>query len=142
MAINWGAFTWEAFATLVTGLAAVGAALVVAYRQAGIVERQVKLQEAELRNAVFDRRMDVYHKIRRYLSIVTQPNVYERVKFYKQTIDFIEACNTVEFLFSHEMTVEIEALNQLALIYVEFVSDQLNEKRASIPFAYVIDAPG
>jgi hypothetical protein len=47
--INWAAFSWEAFATLLTGVSAVIAALIIGYRQIGLVARQVDLQAQQAR---------------------------------------------------------------------------------------------
>ncbi len=78
-AIDWSGFTWEAFATLVTGLAAVGAALVVGLRQLGIadrqreiLERQVGFDEMKLRADLFDRRFRVYEATLRLVVQVVQ----------------------------------------------------------------------
>jgi hypothetical protein len=65
--IYWTQFTWEAFATLASGLSAVGAAVVIGLRQVAIsnrqseiLQRQVELAHLNTKIAVFDRRMDVY----------------------------------------------------------------------------------
>jgi hypothetical protein len=81
--IDWAAFSWEAFATLATGLAAVGAAIIVGYRQIGLTSRQLdvlseqaKLGEAAslrdhslkiqtLQLELLERRMSVVDEIRR-----------------------------------------------------------------------------
>lgn len=81
--------SWEAFATLVTGLAAVAAAAYVGLRQAKIQQRQVEIQEAQtaiqdrqaailesqlgvenlrIRHDLFDERMRVYEAFRVWLS--------------------------------------------------------------------------
>jgi len=68
--IDWTAFTWEAFATLATGLAAVIAAFVVGLRQAAIsqrqaliLDRQVALAETALRGELYDRRIAIYDAV-------------------------------------------------------------------------------
>jgi hypothetical protein len=86
--INWCAFTWEAFATLATGAAAVGGATFiglrqlkitgqqagiaarqtdVASRQADILEHQVQVDRAKLRADLFDRRLAVYKACKAYI---------------------------------------------------------------------------
>ena len=57
--IYWSAFSWEAFATLATGLAAVGGAVWILMRQQLSLDRQVELQELKLRSDLFDRRFVV-----------------------------------------------------------------------------------
>lgn len=42
--IDWGAFSWEAFATITTGLAAVAAATIVGFRQLRLIASQNALQ--------------------------------------------------------------------------------------------------
>jgi hypothetical protein len=76
-AIYWTAFTWEAFATLASGLAAVAAAFTVgrrqvaiADRQSKILDRQVALDEMTLRSELFDRRFAIYERTRALLSAV------------------------------------------------------------------------
>lgn len=54
--IYWTAFSSEAFATLATGVMAVGAALWVGWRQTGIQRRLVLLDENNLKVQLFDRR--------------------------------------------------------------------------------------
>ncbi len=60
--------SWEAFATLITGISAVGAATYVAMRQQEITERQVKLAELTLRSDLFSHRFDVYEVTRKFLG--------------------------------------------------------------------------
>jgi hypothetical protein len=74
-AIAWTDFSWEAFATLATGIGAVVAAIVVGLRQAGIsdrqsriLERQVGLDELKLRSDLFDRRFAVYEATRKFVG--------------------------------------------------------------------------
>jgi hypothetical protein len=78
-AIAWYDFSWEAFATLFTGLAAVLAAFAVGWRQgsiqkiqAEIQKRQTELQEFELRSDLFDRRYRVFEKVERFLAEILQ----------------------------------------------------------------------
>lgn len=70
-------FSWEALATLVTGLAAVIAAMLVGLRQAGIADRQsrilarqVGLDELALRAELFEQRFAVYEGVRKFLAAI------------------------------------------------------------------------
>jgi hypothetical protein len=70
--IHWDQFSWEAFATLATGFAAVIAAMIVGLRQSGIADRQaqilqtqVGLDSLKLRSDLFDRRFAVYEETRK-----------------------------------------------------------------------------
>lgn len=74
-AIAWCDFTWEAFATLVTGLSAVLGAILIGLRQVVIQRRQTeiqlrqtRLQEAELRAGLFDRRYRVFERTAQFLG--------------------------------------------------------------------------
>jgi len=73
--IAWCGFTWEAFATLMTGVLAVGAAVYVGRRQTKIMDeqtaiakRQVDLEHLKLRADLFDRRMAVFETTDRWLG--------------------------------------------------------------------------
>lgn len=86
--VNWCGFTWEAFATLTAGCAAVGGATWVGLRQlrvtaqqasiadrqvgimsrqADISEHQVQVDRAKLRADLFDRRLAVYKASKAYI---------------------------------------------------------------------------
>ena len=128
--IDWGAFTWEAFATLATGLAAVAGAVWVGSRQmniayaqtrislkqTAILDRQNRLEESKLRAELFDRRMLVYEATADFLINLRDirgqsAGVAERLQTFSQKM------RESEFLFApkvHRGLVEIwEAGNQL-----------------------------
>jgi hypothetical protein len=69
-AIDWCGFTWEAFATLATGLAAVGAAVFIGTRQAEIQKVQAGIQSLALRSDLFDRRYRVYERTQKFVGII------------------------------------------------------------------------
>jgi hypothetical protein len=104
-------FTWEAFATLFTGLAAVIAAYAVARRQTKIIERQLVLQELSFRSDAFDRRASVYNAIRHYISEILHSGTFSRPGFHHYE-RYIEAVETVGFLFSQRLSLEIRALDE------------------------------
>ena len=73
--IYWTEFSWEAFAALFTGVAAVGGAIYIGKRQTKIAERQtellaqqaasdLKLRQQTLRMELLERRADVLSKFR------------------------------------------------------------------------------
>ena len=68
--IDWCGFTWEAFATLVTGLAAVGAAVFIGTRQADIQKVQAGIQSLALRSDLFDRRYRVYERTQKFVGTI------------------------------------------------------------------------
>jgi hypothetical protein len=65
--IYWCAFSWEAFATLVTGLAAVAAAFCIGRKQIEITKQQVDIQELAVRSELFDRRYDVFDRTEKFI---------------------------------------------------------------------------
>jgi hypothetical protein len=60
--VYWSEFSWEAFATLATGLAAVVAAYLIGRRQVQIQQAQTYLQERSLRFQLLDRRYSVFDR--------------------------------------------------------------------------------
>lgn len=73
--IAWCAFSWEAFATLLTGMVAVFAAwsvgrrqVAIAKQQTEILSRQTEIQHLTLRHELFDRRYEVYESTANFLS--------------------------------------------------------------------------
>jgi hypothetical protein len=56
LSIHWEMFSWEAFATLATGAAAVGAAWWVGRNQMDIQRRQIKLIENDLKIQLLEKR--------------------------------------------------------------------------------------
>lgn len=95
--IVWTAFTWEAFATLATGVLAVGAAFYVGHRQTTISDqqrkilaKQVDLDAFRLRNELFEKRFALYEETRKYLSAIVRdaaPPPGEHQNSYLGTVD-------------------------------------------------------
>jgi hypothetical protein len=120
-AIAWCDFGWEAFATLVTGLAAVLAAFVVGWRQgsiqkvqAEIQERQTELQETELRSDLFDRRYRVFERAERFLTeIIRNANDPET----ETQQEYIIAVGESRFLFHQDVR---DGLDQIWAKWTEF----------------------
>jgi hypothetical protein len=112
--IVWTDFTWEAFATLVTGLSAVAAATFVGLRQVGIasrqsqiLDRQVALADLGLREKLFERRFAIYEATKIYLLHIVQhadePNADTKRAFQV-------ALNEAEFLFSADVHARLTSL--------------------------------
>lgn len=99
--IEWSAFTWEAFATLATGVMAVGAAVWVGRRQLAIWERQNWLAEITLRHDLFERRMEVYDAVRVYLvKIMTEGRISPELG---ADTPLLQAMSKSTFLFRPEV---------------------------------------
>jgi hypothetical protein len=115
--IEWTAFTWQAFATLVTGALAVGAATVVAIRQLTIARRQVDIQERQvwlaeltLREKLFERRLSTYNTIRRFLvDTAAGQKAPPSVEWH----EFAEGIQASRFLF------DAKVYEKLIVIYEE-----------------------
>lgn len=119
--IYWDQFTWEAFATLVAGGAAVAGAVVVANRQHGLAERQTEIlaRQAELstlaiRADLFDRRMKVYETTREFLSKIvlhgTPPDDPAEIAFNGARRD-------ARLLFSKTLFDDLTAIRSLVNSY-------------------------
>ena len=100
MGIAWSSFTWEAFATLTAGIAAVLAALVVGLRQSKVLNRQTELQASGLKIGLFERRMDVFRAVEQliYGAIGNGGPVSDSVER-----EFIKAKQEARFLFDVSM---------------------------------------
>jgi hypothetical protein len=68
--IAWCAFSWEAFATLVTGVSAVAGAVWVANGQMKIQKKQTNIQAQALRSDLFERRYRVFDETEKLLREV------------------------------------------------------------------------
>lgn len=63
--------SWEAFATLFTGIAAVAGAVVIGWRQQRIIQGQAEIERLTLNASLFDRRLkivDSFNKLRQSLK--------------------------------------------------------------------------
>lgn len=58
--VAWCNFSWEAFATLFTGIIAVAGVVWVSSRQSKIMQTQIELERLKLKAELFDRRLAVY----------------------------------------------------------------------------------
>ncbi len=95
--IYWSEFSWEAFAALVTGLAAVIAAWRLGKRQTAIQDKQVELQAQALKSDLFARRLENYETVRDFLnSILSKPH---DIDSHLQSRFFV-ALREARFLFS------------------------------------------
>lgn len=122
--IYWDQFTWQAFATLATGFAAVGGATFVGLRQhdliryqASVAERQAATAESaaqvarlKLRADLFDKRMAVYAAMMAYLRAALSTNTE---KIWDETPRLAEQLVYAQFLFSNDITERLKlAVNE------------------------------
>lgn len=101
--IYWSAFTWEAFATLFTGLMAVSAAyqvgihqLAIMAKQTDIAGRQVELETLKLRSDLFDRRVLVYESTHRWLADIVRTAATPTGDL---RIEYLRAMDKAKFLY-------------------------------------------
>lgn len=121
--IDWTGFTWEAFATLVTGIGALVAAVIVglrqvaiqreqvavAARQTNILDRQTALAEITLRNELFEKRHSVYAATNDLLVKAIQNGGWVD---YNDPIQnpFLVAKDKAKFLFRPSVSVDLQEI--------------------------------
>lgn len=114
-------FSWEAFATILTGVLAVGAAawvgrrqLEITSRQNDILDRQANFADLSLRHDLFERRYGVYGDVRDFLySIVTNGAYPER----DLEIKFFQAIGLSRFYFGEGVRDQLEAIRRKTADY-------------------------
>ncbi|MBI5941438.1 MAG: hypothetical protein HY859_13525 [Caulobacterales bacterium] len=87
-------FSWEAFATLVTGALAVGGAVWIHRRQTLILDRQVEIEALKTRIELFDRRMKIVELHSKLLS-----RSFNEQTRLPHLAAFMDARGSVPFLF-------------------------------------------
>lgn len=121
--IYWSEFTWEAFATLSTGLAAVGGAVFVGLRQLAIAKRQTditegqtkilalqaQLEQMKIRSDLYDRRFAVFDATETYLVAVL--NSEKRATIDAQ-VAFAKAIDHSRFLFEPAVFANLNGIRK------------------------------
>lgn len=128
--MTWDYFSWEAFATLVTGLAAVGGAGWLGHRQTkilakqgDILDHQTRLERAKLRFDMFDRRYAYVELFDRFLQRVKS----DRAVWTTVDTEFLTKSREAEFLFPRELKVIIDEVWTLGNEYQSVVEDLDND---------------
>lgn len=105
--IAWQDFSWEAFATLTTGLSAVGAAVYVARKQSEIQRAQVAIQDLELRSDLFERRYTVFDGVKFFLleilRLADSPS-------HEAEQQFLIAMGEAKFLFNDSVVSSLDEI--------------------------------
>jgi hypothetical protein len=112
--INWSAFTWDAFATLLTGILAVGAAFFVGRRQVeisnkqnSILSEQARLSALTYRSDLFEHRFEVYDATSRFLGTIIAHADRPDVEVERR---FLIALDRSKFLFAPEVTESLRTI--------------------------------
>ena len=121
MEIDWVQFSWEAFSTLVAGLAAVVGATMVGVRQARISARQTdilaqqtELSELTYRAELFERRLGVYDAVSDFLGSILRhahPPNHELERL------FLRAERDARFLFAESVHTDLQEIWKRASAY-------------------------
>ena len=104
MTIFWDQFSWEAFATLLTGLAAVGGATIIGSMQTRILSRQLRFAETNLRIGLLDRRANCISRMREVVAEWTRDARLSPESWSKFQSAFFDA----ELLFSKQLVAEMD----------------------------------
>lgn len=132
--IAWSDFSWEAFATLVTGFSAVLGAFLLGKRQAEILARQTALQESTLKVAIFDRRMEVFRAVEDLVAgVLRAGGSLQRGGTESEEIvrRFNVARQEARFLFSEDV---VSLLKEIRGNYldIEFAPENMRESYESV----------
>ncbi|KAK0359583.1 hypothetical protein LTR94_030741 [Friedmanniomyces endolithicus] len=131
--------SWEAFATILTGVLAVGAATFVGVRQHQTIQRQADIQALALNASLFDRRMVI-------VTAFSEHSV--ALKWHREAIvstrqSLAEKSREVPFLFSGEVMEIVEEGWRLSTKIGSCVEamngEQLEENKAAIADACGLD---
>jgi len=123
-------FPWDALATLLAGIAAVGGAVYIgksqlaisqgqnailgrqadiAHRQADILAQQVQLESLKLRSELFDRRFQIFEAAHAFLVAAYNG---EDMNGHEATIAFKKGRDQAKFLFDAQVTAELEEVHK------------------------------
>lgn len=112
---------WPSLSTLIAGALAVGAAVLVGFRQltitrqqTSIAERQTRLAELTLRYQLFDRRMTVYNSTAEFLAAIVRDGTYPSRELEAA---FLSALGTSRFLFPSETHTGISEISDKAMAF-------------------------
>lgn len=106
--------TWEALATLITGLAAVGAAVAVGLGQLGVSRRLARLEALRWKEALFDRRFAFVLDFDDYVGPTMAGTQMSEARLAQIRGSFKQA----EFLFSKRTVERIQAAQAALDAYV------------------------
>lgn len=103
---------WQAIATFSAGCLAVGAAIYVGKKQTNILERQGRVQELELRHALYDRRYAIYDVTR---ILVEKIQSFPQDKLHEDFTRFSRAILEGNFLFCAKTCSDLSEIRQKSI---------------------------
>lgn len=108
--IDWCGMTWEAFATITAGAAAVIGATIIGIKQTKILGAQHNLEKLRLKSEIFDKRYRVFVEFGVFLDIAATGPESEVQKIIEGTRQNVERSI---FLFDHSVYNVISPLFDL-----------------------------
>ena len=118
--VLWSAFTWEAFATLFTGLAAVVGAVYIGHRQ-------LRISELTVRTELFDKRFEYYKLFEKYLSAVRSTEGEISLELQNE---FLAESRKAELIFPTKITPEIDEIWNKGFEYKDLQEDLASQDSA------------
>lgn len=112
MGICWSCFTWDAFATLLTGVLAVAGAVWVGLRQTKILDRQTRLADLTFKSDLFEKRAAVFEATAEFLAEILRQAAYPD---RDREVAFIHAMGQARFLFGAGVHDGLEEIRKRAL---------------------------
>ena len=131
--IAWCSFSWEAFATLATGLTAVGAAVYIGRKQTEIQKKQADIQLQAIRADLFERRLENYETVRDLINSLLR-NADEIDSGLEQR--FFIAQREAQFLFNQKVNDGLSEIwnlcGELNAVALELRQNQISQGHAGV----------
>ncbi len=114
--------SWEAFATLFTGVLAVAAAFIVGLRQQAIAERQTLIQQRQLASGLFERKFAVYEATLALIKAAIQLRDFPE----EADAEFLAQKEKARFLFPEQVVTRLEEIRH-KIVLLESYQDQAKD---------------
>ncbi|MDP1642615.1 MAG: hypothetical protein Q8L59_10565 [Phenylobacterium sp.] len=137
--IDLASFSWEALATLVTGLAAVTAAAWVGRRQTAILASQAAVQRYDLIAKLFELRSAAYYDVRSHLSWVVAHSARPDAE---QNAAFARAVERCRFLFPEALYEHVRDIDRRLDVYQRAHASVERRERRGEEFGDTLEKEG
>ncbi len=104
--------SWEAFATLITGISAVAAAFYVGLRQQKIAERQTLILQRQLSSSIFERKYAVYEATLALIKEAIQARNFPE----KSDPEFLAQREKARFLFPDTVGDQLDIIRHQIIL--------------------------